>query len=66
MIFPIFPSLVLSSFQLFKQPKKPQIFPTVPTGPTGQGSLIWTARNKFEPLKLIHTNKCISSYQIKD
>jgi hypothetical protein len=33
--------------------------PTVPTGPIVQGSFIWTAINKFEPLNLKHTKKAL-------
>jgi hypothetical protein len=52
MVFPIFPSLDKSSFPTFKQPTSLKKSQTVPTGPTDQGTLIWTASIKFEPLKL--------------
>jgi hypothetical protein len=52
MVFPIFPSLDKSNYLTFKQPTSLKMSQTVPTGPTDQGTLIWTASIKFEPLKL--------------
>jgi hypothetical protein len=50
--FSHFPSLDKSSFSTFKQPTGLKMSQTVPTGPTNQGTLIWIASTKFEPLKL--------------
>jgi hypothetical protein len=52
MVFPIFPSLDKSSFPTFKQPTSLKKSQSVPTSPTDQGTLIWTASDKFEPLNL--------------
>jgi hypothetical protein len=52
LVFPIFPSLDQSSFQSLINQSHLKTCPTVPTSPTDQGTLIWTASNKFEPLPI--------------
>jgi hypothetical protein len=52
LVFPILPSLDYSSFQPLINQSHLKTCPTVPTGPTNQGALNWTASNKFEPLQI--------------